>query len=298
MKTLDRPAPQDEQPTFSEDHTADEVRTLRPSPRSDKSPKANTAQAEQAIARKPFPSAMKKKVETAVAKVDQPNTRRVLSQSGKNVSFGMLLLTLLSYLAWFRNERLAVGYCDTGSSTNALIQSRQAASAPNSIAVVHKDVVPTDGSLDLGSLVEAFRPSCMACPAHGNCVSGQLVKCDADYLQRPNPITTLTGNLVPMPAHCSPDTEKLVRVAEIASVVDRKLRVQKGQVICNGPRLPKKGAVKEEKFYGRKLEDLQAELMVHRNVSSAFQCICLYNRLMQYSYATASTFGRAMGRIL
>ncbi|BGP22612.1 inner nuclear membrane protein MAN1 [Rhodotorula toruloides] len=136
-------------------------------------------------------------------------------------AFAALLVT---YVLWWREEKLAAGFCDTNASTNALLASRH-----TSLAAPLPDLPPS-----LLNFADHFhlRPSCTPCPTHGHCVDGAFVGCTVDYVPRQNPLRL--GGLLPIPPACVPDTEKLMMVAMQASKASRLLRQRRGEVICHG----------------------------------------------------------------
>jgi hypothetical protein len=147
----------------------------------------------------------------------------------KHVSGWTILLLTIIYSLWWREEKLAVGFCDTNSSSNQLVSFRSTSLAVPSLPA------SLCTTLDLLNL----RPTCTPCPTHGFCQSGKFVGCSIDYVPKASPLRL--GGLLPIAPKCVPDTEKLMVVAMQASKASRLLRKRRGEVVCGGlERLRKK----------------------------------------------------------
>lgn len=136
-------------------------------------------------------------------------------------SWSILLLTIV-YSLWWREEKLAVGFCDTSSSSNELVSRRSTSLALPSL--------PSSLCTTLETL--HLRPTCTPCPPHGFCQDGQFVGCTIDYVPRASPLRL--GGLLPIAPRCVPDTEKLMVVAMQASKASKLLRKRRGEVVCGG----------------------------------------------------------------
>ncbi|KAL8284106.1 hypothetical protein RQP46_004855 [Phenoliferia psychrophenolica] len=169
-------------------------------------------------------------------------------------------LLLVAFLVWTQ-EKLALGYCDTASSSNALVASRP-------LSLVLPSFTSYTPPQALVSLLDAthLRPSCTACPAHGHCDAGALTACDDQYVARAHP---LGGSFLPLPAKCVPDTEKQLAVLEVASAIAAKLRARRGEVVCDSRmKASKERTSKEEAFvYGREKGTLEDEMKQDNMVS-------------------------------
>ncbi|GAA5900838.1 hypothetical protein JCM6882_007677 [Rhodosporidiobolus microsporus] len=156
---------------------------------------------------------------------------------------------LALYAAWYREETLAAGFCDTSSSalasSNPLVSSR-ASSGQTSLAFPSLPSLPSPLLHALDST--GLRPSCTPCPSHGVCSQSLFTGCTADYVPRPSLLRTLTLGLVPAAPTCEADTEKQVAVARQASVAGRVLRRRRGEVMCE--RRVERGRKREAKALG------------------------------------------------
>ncbi|GAA6051850.1 hypothetical protein JCM3770_005496 [Rhodotorula araucariae] len=138
-----------------------------------------------------------------------------------------LLVLSLAYIFWRRDEIVAAGYCDTGSTANTRIEARRTSLALPALP-------------DLPPAVTAFadawgmRPGCTPCPTHGHCVDGAFVGCTLDHVPvQPSALRTL-GGWIPAASICVPDTAKQVAIARQASAGAHLLRRRRGDVICRG----------------------------------------------------------------
>lgn len=166
-----------------------------------------------------------------------------------------VLLIFLSYLGWYRNERIAVGYCDSGSHTNNIQENRHItaqAAAPDALATID-----TPRSLDAYHL----RPTCMPCPVEGICTEGQLVSCGNSHIRKTNFWKAATLGAIPAADDCVPDTEKQIRIAHLAFGLHSKLREKRGDVECYKTRHGKsEKALEDVVWFGMKVDDLRNEM--------------------------------------
>ncbi|KAI9886375.1 MAG: hypothetical protein M1823_001829 [Watsoniomyces obsoletus] len=118
----------------------------------------------------------------------------------------VILTTLLGgYAAWWRQEKVEVGYCGIGRTSTHLGQ-----------------VLP-----DWASVLE---PTCEPCPQHAYCYANLQTTCESNFILKPHPLSL--GGLIPLVPTCEPDGE---RVRKIKSVADRavgELRERRAQYEC------------------------------------------------------------------
>ncbi|GAA6060125.1 hypothetical protein JCM10212_001422 [Sporobolomyces blumeae] len=184
----------------------------------------------------------------------------------QRVSTWSLLVLALLYSLWWREEKLAAGFCDTNSRTNAIVESRS-----TSLALPSLPPALTSALSDLNLV-----PTCTPCPAHGFCSQGAFVGCSIDYVPRASPLRL--GGLLPVAPTCVPDTEKLMVVAMQASKASKLLRKRRGEVVCQRgiERLRKKQAKdetglgdKEAFVYGLQAEHVLSALMRENEASKS-----------------------------
>lgn len=129
----------------------------------------------------------------------------------------VLFFTLLSaYGAWYRQEKLAVGYCGVGRPAQAII--------PRHISYQDYDVEVPEWALKLAE------PECEPCPNHAFCYADNSVRCEEDYILKPHPLSA--GGLVPLPPTCEPDGEKVRRVKAVADKAVEELRERRAKFEC------------------------------------------------------------------
>ncbi|KAF6841482.1 sister chromatid separation protein [Colletotrichum plurivorum] len=124
--------------------------------------------------------------------------------------FWALAVSLLgAYGAWYRQEKIAVGYCGLGRPATQIIPP---------------DVPVPDWAVQLAE------PQCEPCPQHAYCYEDFSVRCEPDFLLKPHPLAL--GGLVPLPPTCEPDGEKVRRVKAVADKTVEELRERRAQFEC------------------------------------------------------------------
>lgn len=108
--------------------------------------------------------------------------------------------------AWWRKEKMEIGYCGVGKSNWSLAETR----------------VP-----DWAKVLE---PHCEPCPAHAFCYPNLETKCEHDFLLKPHPLSL--GGLIPLPPTCEPDSEKTRRVKAVADKAVEELRDRRAKWEC------------------------------------------------------------------
>ncbi|BGP37921.1 inner nuclear membrane protein enriched at telomere/subtelomere region [Rhodotorula kratochvilovae] len=145
----------------------------------------------------------------------------------RRAGLAALVLLSLAYAFWRRDETVAAGYCDTGSTTNARIDARRTSLALPALP----DLPPAAASF---ADAWGLRPGCTPCPTHGHCTDGAFVGCTLDHVPvQPSALRTL-GGWIPAPSVCVPDTAKQVAIARQASAGAHLLRRRRGDVLCRG----------------------------------------------------------------
>ena len=119
----------------------------------------------------------------------------------------IILTTLLSgYALWFRQEKLAKGYCGIGRPEYALT------------------------NVQIPEWATILEPSCEPCPQHAFCYEGMETRCEQDFVLKPHPLAL--GGIVPLPPTCEPDGEKARRVAAVADRAVEELRDRNAKWEC------------------------------------------------------------------
>ena len=124
----------------------------------------------------------------------------------KSAPWVILVALLGGYGTWWRQEKLAVGYCGIGRPPNAL------------------------SNVQLPEWAEVLQPTCEPCPQHAICYQGMETRCEHDFVLRPHSLSL--GGLVPLSPSCEPDGEKVRRVKAVADRAVEELRERKAQAEC------------------------------------------------------------------
>ncbi|KAH7162900.1 Man1-Src1p-C-terminal domain-containing protein [Dactylonectria estremocensis] len=131
-------------------------------------------------------------------------------KSSFKTPFFVLFLGLFgAYLAWYRQEKIAVGYCEIGRPAKELLS----------------------GEFPLPDALRPFiEPDCEPCPSHAYCYEDFDVSCEANFVLEPHPLSL--GGLVPLPPTCEPDGEKARRVQAVADKAIEELRDRRAKFEC------------------------------------------------------------------
>ncbi|QSZ32618.1 hypothetical protein DSL72_002197 [Monilinia vaccinii-corymbosi] len=122
----------------------------------------------------------------------------------------MILMAILGgYAAWYRQEKIAVGFCGVGREAHSII--------------------PITSSLpDWVQLISG--PRCDMCPQHAYCNTNYEVQCDQDFVLKHHPLSM--GGFLPLPPTCEPDGEKVRRVKAVADRAVEELRERRAKWEC------------------------------------------------------------------
>ena len=145
-----------------------------------------------------------------------PRRKRPLKPSlvPKSAPWVILTSLLSGYALWFRQEKLAVGYCGVGRPSAAL------------------------SNVQLPQWASFLQPTCELCPPHAYCYERMETRCERDFVLNPHPLS-LSG-IVPLPPTCEPDGEKARRVKAVADRAVEELRDRNAKWEC-GTLLDEKG---------------------------------------------------------
>lgn len=123
----------------------------------------------------------------------------------------VILMTILAgYAAWYRKEKLAVGYCGVGRPATQIISSK-ISSPPEWLTILAE-------------------PKCEPCPQHAYCYADLETKCDPDFVLKMHPLSL--GGIVPLAPTCEPDGEKVKRVQAVTNRAIEQLRDQRAKFEC------------------------------------------------------------------
>ncbi|KAI0383725.1 Man1-Src1p-C-terminal domain-containing protein [Hypomontagnella monticulosa] len=140
--------------------------------------------------------------------------------------FSVFLVTVLGiYGAWYRQEKIAVGYCGAGQIGSSIPDRIETPDWAQSI-LPPQITVPQ-------SIIETLEPECEPCPSHAKCFGDFSVSCEQDYILKPHPLA-LWG-IVPLPPTCEPDGVKVRRVQAVADRAVEELRQRAAKYECGEP---------------------------------------------------------------
>lgn len=150
--------------------------------------------------------------------------RRPTHGYSKSGPIWVVLLTLLGgYATWYRQEKIAVGYCGVGRPAKHIIPT--VAQLPD----WSQNVLSSEAQLPEWAFSLA-QPKCELCPQHAYCYDRLETRCEPDFVLKPHPLSL--GGLVPVPPTCEPDGEKVRRVKAVADRAVEELRERRAKWEC------------------------------------------------------------------
>lgn len=139
-----------------------------------------------------------------------PPRKRKRSQKSytipRSAPWVILIALLGGYVTWWRQEKLAVGYCGIGRPSNPI------------------------SSIRIPQSAEVLQPTCEPCPQHAICYQNMDTRCEHDFILQSHPLSL--GGLIPLAPSCEPDGEKVRRVKMVADRAVEELRERKAQAEC------------------------------------------------------------------
>jgi hypothetical protein len=140
--------------------------------------------------------------------VRRTKKKKPASTAAKTAPWVIITTFLGAVGAWYRNEKVNIGYCGVGQPRWSLAEN------PHIPPWVH----------------ENLEPECLPCPQHGICFPDMEVKCENDYVLKPHPLSL--GGTVPLPPTCEPDGEKVRRIKVVADRAVESLRDRRAAYEC------------------------------------------------------------------
>ncbi|KAL4787285.1 Man1-Src1p-C-terminal domain-containing protein [Aspergillus varians] len=111
-----------------------------------------------------------------------------------------------SFAAWWRKEKIEIGFCGIGKPTWSLAETK----------------VP--------EWANVLEPQCEPCPSHAFCYPNFEARCEHDFILTPHPLSL--GGLIPFAPTCEPDSEKARRVKAVADKAVEALRDRRAKWEC------------------------------------------------------------------
>ncbi|KAJ6171334.1 hypothetical protein N7470_000401 [Penicillium chermesinum] len=121
-------------------------------------------------------------------------------------SWVVILSVLIGFAAWWRKEKIEIGYCGLGKPTWSLAETK----------------VP--------EWANVLEPLCEPCPPHAFCYPNFEARCEHDFILKAHPLSL--GGIVPLPPTCEPDSEKARRVKAVADKAVEELRERRAKYEC------------------------------------------------------------------
>jgi hypothetical protein len=148
---------------------------------------------------------------------------RPASKVNLSTSLSVLLITLLSvYGGWYRQEKVAIGYCGVGQTIGSI---------PSEVPVPEwAQSVLGDEIAVPQSIADTLEPQCEPCPPHAYCYEDFSVRCEQGYILKPHPFAL--GGILPLPPTCEADGEKVRRVQAVADRAVEELRERTAKFEC------------------------------------------------------------------
>jgi hypothetical protein len=132
--------------------------------------------------------------------------RRPRKKSSSMAPLAMILVLVASFAAWWRKEKIEIGFCGLGKPTWSLAETN----------------VP--------EWAHVLEPRCEPCPSHAFCYPNFEARCEHDFILKSHPLSL--GGLVPLPPTCEPDSEKARRVKAVADKAVEELRNRRAKWEC------------------------------------------------------------------
>ncbi|KAK6528118.1 inner nuclear membrane protein enriched at telomere/subtelomere region [Arthrobotrys megalospora] len=121
-----------------------------------------------------------------------------------SILYTLFSIAIVAYAAWWREEKIKVGYCGIG-----------------------KPSIKNTGYMEWA---DQLVPHCETCPPHAICRERLNTDCYTDYVLVPHPFSF--GGLLPFAPSCQPDSEKIRRVSVLSDAVITKLRDRAAAIEC------------------------------------------------------------------
>ena len=219
---------------------------------------------------------------TRKARGEVTNTSAPILPTWLKFVLGMVSVIVLTVVGQYKNESAAIGYCDTGSSTNSKIQARlellkeikecqQRALQNSTDGKAHHDQDPRCNDI-LPFMPLPHPTGCTPCPDHARCSSRNIL-CEPAYVQKLHalagiPLLSGACNGLPglgpiaFPPRCVPDSRRRKNVSTISKNIESVLARVRGDRVCAGFQRPTEGQ-SDASAFGLSLEELRS-VMVDR----------------------------------
>ncbi|KAJ5595906.1 hypothetical protein N7450_002364 [Penicillium hetheringtonii] len=141
------------------------------------------------------------------APLTQARKRKQKQGSTSIIASWLVILGILGgFGAWWRKEKIEIGYCGLGKPTWSLTETN----------------VP--------EWANVLEPHCEPCPPHAFCYPEFEARCEHDFILKPHPLSL--GGIIPLPPTCEADSEKARRVKAVAEKAVEELRDRRAKWEC------------------------------------------------------------------
>lgn len=141
------------------------------------------------------------------APLTQVRKRKQKQGSTSIIASWLVILGVLGgFGAWWRKEKIEIGFCSLGKTTWSLADTN----------------VP--------EWANVLEPRCEPCPPHAFCYPNFEARCEHDFILKSHPLSL--GGIVPLPPTCEPDSEKARRVKAVADKAVEELRDRRAKWEC------------------------------------------------------------------
>jgi hypothetical protein len=175
----------------------------------------------------------------------------------------------------YKTDSAAIGYCDTGKSTNPVslqhIYEIEVEKACREAVVKRSDAgLPVDPEIDsCKTRILPRATKCTPCPSHAIC-SVHSISCEPAYILKHNTLSSipmmdflLDGfpgmGSVALPARCVPDIKRRQHVGKMAGAIENKLATVRGDRICAGV-VSTGGDAQDAAAYGMTFDEIKTSL--------------------------------------
>ncbi|KAI9925150.1 inner nuclear membrane protein enriched at telomere/subtelomere region [Aspergillus wentii] len=137
-----------------------------------------------------------------------PSRRQPQKQgaASKAILYVVVVSLLGSFAAWWRKEKIEIGFCGIGKPTWSLVDTK----------------VPEWANI--------LEPVCDPCPPHAFCYPNFEARCEHDFILKQHPLSL--GGVVPLAPTCEPDSEKARRVKAVTDKAVEELRDRRAKWEC------------------------------------------------------------------
>ena len=118
----------------------------------------------------------------------------------------VVMTLLVGYAAWWRREKIEIGYCGLGKPSTSLVNDR------------------------IPEWFNFIQPECEPCPQHAYCYSDMEARCENSFVLRSHPLSL--GGLIPLSPTCEPDGEKVRKVKAVTDKAVEELRERRAKWEC------------------------------------------------------------------